>query len=262
MNVRTIRDAGHDIPVMTQCTSESKTTDSQVVVINGFVGGTLAHSFARHLIDAGSPQISTYEEPYVGRGSYAESYRAEIFDKVVRNIGRQVLVLAHSRGVVAWANTSEQLTDDELVTGFISVTPIGVSELPYVSHYERYKRLTSEIIRPCFNSWESAKMSARVAGHIIQRFSHPILAFDEVDRTLLTDATDAMIATSQTVPTTMITGVHDRLIPPEEVAARLNPSTGYTGSHREIPATHLGAFADSRHSQVIADAINALDRQH
>jgi hypothetical protein len=261
MNVRTIRDAGHDIPVMTQYTSESKTTDSHVVVINGFVGGTLAHSFAQHLIDAGSPQISTYEEPSVGRGSYAESYRAEIFDKVVRNIGRQVLVLAHSRGVVAWANTSEQLTDDELVTGFVSVTPIGVSELPHVSRYERYKRLTSEIIRPCFNSWGSAKMSAQVAGHIIQRFSHPILALDEVDRTLSTDTTAEMIATSQAMPTATITGIRDTLIPPKEVAARLNIDTGYMGSHREIPATHLSAFADSRHGQTIADAINTLDIQ-
>jgi len=261
MNIRTIHDAGHDIPVVTQDASDLMVADSHVVVINGFVGGTLAHSFAQRLIEAGSPRVSTYEEPYVGSGSYADSYRAEIFDRVVRSIGRQVLVLAHSRGVVAWADTSARLTDDELVAGFVGVTPIGVSELPHTSRNERYKRLISEVSRPYLNSWESARMSARVAGHIIQRFYRPILAFDEVDRTLSVDTTNAMIATSQTIPTMTITGARDRLIPPPEVAARLNASTGYWGGHREMPATHLSAFADSRHSGTIVDAINTLEIQ-
>jgi pimeloyl-ACP methyl ester carboxylesterase len=252
-----VKDTGRDIPVTTHDADESNSDTPHIVIANGFVGGTLASALGRRLVDAskGTLAVSTYEEPHVGAGSYAESYRAEMFDKVMRSIGGRAVVLAHSRGMIAWRNAGPGLLGDKLVRGLAGLTPIGVSDLPYTSWPNIALRLSGEVTHPPLETLASAVMTAKVAGHILHRCRYPGAARKEVARTLQANTAESVISTSRAVPTVMIVGDRDRLVPPAEVYDRLSKSSGYEGEIVEIPASHAGAFADPRHTEAIVRAL-------
>lgn len=257
-----IKDTPRGIPVTTHANERSSGDKAtHVVIANGFVGGTLANELALRLFDAsqGTIDVSTYQEPYVGVSGYAESYRAEMFNKVVRKIGGRVLVLAHSRGMMAWAHTEPELLKDEVVQGLAGLTPIGVSNLSQETAPHLVARLGAEIAHAPFTTFDSAIMTLKVAGHILQRCRRPGAILEEVIQTLRSDTSASVINTSRIIPTTMILGSYDRLVPPVEVADRLNTGEGYRGDLVEIPTTHAGAFTDYRHVPAIYGAIEELN---
>lgn len=236
-----------------------------LVIANGWVSGTpLYRRLASHLIQAakGNLAVTMYEEPLVGSSAYGAAYKAERLARSVRTVAweRPVTVMGHSRGWLTAAEVGDQLVKEQFVSGLAGLTPMGHGEMKDFDLKRAAVSLGTEVLRS--PQTLSCIGSAATTGRLVTRgITHlgagPVQGYGEIRDIMCADTCDTTAALSGMVPTTMITGEHDTVVPPDCLQRRLE-SAGYQGSHVTVNTTHVGALIDYAHAPEVYGALQEV----
>jgi pimeloyl-ACP methyl ester carboxylesterase len=233
-----------------------------VVMAPGWVGGRqtcadLAQGIAA--TSGGRLEVVTYDEPLVGAGAYSRLYRAERFTHVVRQLASQrpLMALGHSRGWLTVLDSAEAWQDGPQVQALVGLTPLGGNLLP---GREAALGVGAEIVSSPFNSAplvrDRIKITGQLAGRgLVHGLANPRAACKQIRETLRSNELAKTVELSRKLPTLLVSGTRDGVVPPILLRQRLR-ELGYEGRHLHLPVTHVGALAYRGHMARLSSALS------
>ena len=221
------------------------------VLVPGWVGGiATCAGLAQGLAEAagGNLRVVAYDEPLVGTGAYAQDYRVERLQQVVQaQRAPHVLAIGHSRGWLTVADAAVGLHEDGKLHSAAGLTPMGGHVLPA---WRTVLGVAGEILTgpfatsPRHNGLRSIGTVGAVVGRGLTHLAaHPIAAGRQLGETFGADMLIQTAAISRRLPTLMVSGGRDFVVPPRLLRARLQEA-GYEGQHYRLPVSHVGALVD------------------
>jgi pimeloyl-ACP methyl ester carboxylesterase len=222
-----------------------------IIIANGWIANARTSGrIARGLVDAaqGNIRVTVYDDPLVGTSAYGQSYKTERLVRTAQAIDTPLTLLGHSRGWLSAVDASADLVECGHVRALAGLTPMGHNEMRQLRIGQTATRVGKEIIASVSTISDAGSIAIigavgyRGLVHVSDRLRQ---AMRELEEVLCRDVTPLTVDLSSKVPTTIITGARDFMVPTDQLQAHLS-SNGYRGMFAVTPTTHVGAVSDMR----------------